>query len=70
MNRFRRTMTCSSMEGYTDEQSAWLKAVARYQQRTGRHYPTCPEVLRLARELGYRLVAEPGPLPVFGGRRK
>ena len=51
----------------TSEEIEFLLAVAGYQKRFGRRYPTWLEVLHILRCLGYRKVAEPvtieQPLP-------
>ncbi|MBN9121408.1 MAG: hypothetical protein J0I06_20030 [Planctomycetes bacterium] len=52
-----------------------MLAVAWYQKRFGRRYPTWTEVLNILRCLGYRKTAEPVPIgepapprPAPGGR--
>ena len=45
----------------TEDQTEFLLAVASYQKRFRRRYPTWLEVLHIARCLGYRKVAAPGP---------
>ncbi|VTU00678.1 Marine sediment metagenome DNA, contig: S01H1_S24652 OS=marine sediment metagenome GN=S01H1_60202 PE=4 SV=1 [Gemmataceae bacterium] len=40
----------------------FLLAVAAFQRRTGRRYPTWREVLHVAHCLGYRKIAEPTPI--------
>ena len=42
----------------TDDEIEFLLAVASYQKRFGRRYPTWLEVLNVLRCLGYRKVAE------------
>lgn len=39
---------------YTDEELEFLKAVERYRRETKRPYPTCTEILAIAKSLGYR----------------
>ncbi len=39
---------------YDAEEAAWLAAVAAYQARTGRKFPTFTELLILLKSLGYR----------------
>jgi hypothetical protein len=46
----------------TDDDTEFLRAIAAYQKRFGRRYPTWLEVLTVVRCLGYRKVAEPVPL--------
>ena len=41
----------------------FLKAMERYQRRSGRRYPTWREVLRVLRSLGYRKGPPPPPDP-------
>lgn len=50
---------------YTPEQVAFIRAMEAYQRINHRRFPHFTEVLEVARALGYRLVAEPGPLPRF-----
>ncbi len=40
----------------------------RYKRENRRPFPTWSEVLEVLRSLGYRRVAEPGPLP--GGKKE
>ena len=42
---------------YTDEEWAFIKAIAAYQKRWNRRYPSWREVLYVLRCLGYRKVA-------------
>lgn len=51
---------------YTDEALAFLKAMERYRRVCQRPFPTLREVLEVLHSLGYRKVAEPGPLPGCG----
>jgi hypothetical protein len=51
--------------GYTDEEVGFLKAVMAYQRVNRRRFPTYTEVLAVAKSLGYRRVADPGPLPRY-----
>lgn len=51
---------------YTDEETAWLKAVDRYRREAKRPFPTASELLQVAIALGYRKVEAPGPLPGVG----
>lgn len=56
MNRPRRSPAYesgSAGHSYTDEQAAWLRAVAAFHARH-RRYPTMPEALRMAKAMGYR----------------
>jgi hypothetical protein len=46
----------------TDDETEFLLAVASYQKRFGRRYPTWREVLNILRCLGYRKVAEAVPI--------
>ncbi len=52
---------------YSYEELTFLRAVDRYKSRHQRPNPTMPEILGVARALGYRRTAEPGPLPVYDG---
>jgi hypothetical protein len=46
----------------TDDETEFVLAVASYQKRFARRYPTWLEVLNVLRCLGYRKVAEPEPI--------
>jgi hypothetical protein len=46
----------------TADEWEFLLAVAAFQKRTGRRYPTWREVLHVAACLGYRKVADPVPV--------
>jgi hypothetical protein len=46
----------------TEDEIEFLLAVASYQKRFRRRYPTWLEVLNILRCLGYRKVAEPVPI--------
>jgi hypothetical protein len=46
----------------TADDNEFLLAIAAYQKRSGRRYPTWREVLHVLRSLGYRKVAEPVPV--------
>ena len=45
-----------------DDEVEFLLAIAAFQKRFGRRYPTWLEVLHIARCLGYRKVADPVPV--------
>ena len=47
---------------YTADEWEFIRAVAAYQKRFGRRYPTWREVLHVALCLGYRKVAAPVPI--------
>lgn len=46
----------------TEDETEFLLAVASYQKRFHRRYPTWLEVLNILRCLGYRKTADPVPL--------
>ena len=46
---------------YTDEEWAFIQAIAAYQKRWRRRYPSWREVLFIVKCLGYRKVAAPQP---------
>ena len=46
----------------TNDDTEFLFAIASFQKRFGRRYPTWLEILHIARCLGYRKVAEPVPI--------
>jgi len=48
---------------YTDEETAFMKAMERYKRENRRPFPTWTEVLEVLRSLGYRKVAEETELP-------
>jgi hypothetical protein len=45
----------------TDDEWEFMQAIAAYQKRWNRRYPSWREVLHVARCLGYRKVAAPQP---------
>ena len=47
---------------YTPEEWEFIRAVAQYQERFGRRFPSWREVLHIARCLGYRKVADAVPV--------
>ncbi|MBP3957982.1 hypothetical protein J8F10_22230 [Gemmata sp. G18] len=55
----------------TEDDTEFLLAIAAFQKRFGRRYPTWLEILYIARCLGYRKVADAvpieQPLPAKGG---
>jgi hypothetical protein len=51
---------------YSDDERAFLAAVEKYKREHNRPFPAFTEVLAVARSLGYRKVAAPGPLPGGG----
>jgi len=53
---------------YNDDETEFMKAMDRYKRENRRPFPTWSEVLEVLRSLGYRRVAEAGPLP--GGKRE
>jgi hypothetical protein len=53
---------------YNDDETEFMKAMDRYKRENRRPFPTWSEVLEVLRSLGYRRVAEPGPLP--GGKKE
>lgn len=53
----------SSTGDYTDEEREFLIAVDKYKRAAKRVFVTYSELLAVAKSLGYRRVAEAGPLP-------
>lgn len=51
---------------FTDEELAFLKAIAAYQKRWNRRFPTWREALHVLKCLGYRKVAAPIPFDTPG----
>src|SRR5689334_14566779 len=47
---------------YTADEWEFIRAVAAYQKRWNRRYPTWRELLHIAYSLGYRKVADPTPI--------
>ncbi len=54
---------------YNDEEIAFMKAMDQYKRDNRRPFPTWSEVLEVLHALGYRKVAEPGPLPGLSAAR-
>jgi hypothetical protein len=52
--------TVSARE-YDAEETAFLRAMADYQHRTGRKFPTWTEALAVLKSLGYRQGGDAGP---------
>jgi hypothetical protein len=50
---------------YNDEEIAFMKAMDQYKRDNRRPFPTWSEVLQVLLALGYRRVAERGPLPGY-----
>jgi hypothetical protein len=48
---------------YSDEETAFMKAMERYKRENRRPFPTWSEVLEVLRSLGYRKVADETDLP-------
>ena len=48
---------------YTDEENEFMQAIDRYKRENRRPFPTWSEVLEILLSLGYRKVADVGPLP-------
>jgi hypothetical protein len=48
---------------YNDDEILFMKAMDDYKRMNRRPFPTWSEVLEVLYALGYRKVAEPGPLP-------
>ena len=48
---------------FTADEWEFVAAVAAYQKRWGRRYPSWREAFHILRALGYRKVAPPTPLP-------
>ncbi len=61
----------SAEEGeMSNEQFEFLMAIDEYKQKNVRPFPTWTEVLEVIKALGYRKVAEPGPLAQFEKEKK
>ena len=48
---------------YDAQELEFLQAVDRYKREMHRPFLTCVEILDIARQLGWRKVEPPGPLP-------
>lgn len=64
----------TSEREYEEDELEFMRALDQYRRENCRQFPTCSEVLAVAKSLGYRCVAERGPLPEFklraSGRRR
>ena len=58
----------STFSTYDDDEAELIAAMARYQKANGRRFPSFSEVLAVAKSLGYRKVAEAGPVPRYVAR--
>lgn len=50
---------------YNSEEQDLIRAIDRYKRSQDRPFPTCGELLAILKSLGFRRVAEPGPLPTW-----
>lgn len=50
---------------YTDHEIEFMRAMDQYKRDNRRPFPTWSEVLQVLHALGYRLVADRGPLPGY-----
>lgn len=48
---------------YTGEEVEFMRTMDVYKRLSGRQFPTWTEVLEVLHSMGYRKIAEPGPLP-------
>jgi hypothetical protein len=62
-DRFTCTHGVNVGSAYSNDQLAFLQALDRYKRSNHRPHPSCCEVLAVVESLGWRRVAEPGPLP-------
>jgi hypothetical protein len=62
-DRYCHVSGVNSGSEYSDDQRAFLQALDRYKRSNHRPHPSCCEVLAVVESLGWRRVAEPGPLP-------
>lgn len=60
----RRNPTTSDPD-YTAQELQFMTRLDQYKRSEGRPFPTCSEVLAVLLSLGYRQVAEPGPIPTW-----
>ncbi len=49
--------------GYSEEERVFLNVMADYCKSRHRRFPKFTEVLAVLKSMGYRLVAEPEPIP-------
>ncbi|SIO17663.1 hypothetical protein SAMN05444166_2836 [Singulisphaera sp. GP187] len=52
--RRRRIDPTTFEKQYTDDEIEFMNAMQHFKMQSGRSYPTCGEVLKVANELGYR----------------
>jgi hypothetical protein len=50
----------AAQDVHSDDEAEFLRAMAAYQERTGRKFPTWSEALQVLKSLGYRKVDEDG----------
>lgn len=60
MRKPRPTMNTIAEE-YSDEEREFMMAMDRYKREKNRPYPTCKDILEVARKLGYRKTQEDQP---------
>ena len=52
------------LDALTPEELQFIKAIEKYKKSHGKHFLSWTEVLKVARAMGYRKVAEPHEIPV------
>lgn len=52
--RRRRVDPITFEKQYTDDELEFMNAMQRFKERTGKSFPTCAEVIKVAVSLGYR----------------
>src|SRR5262245_65202514 len=71
VERRRQVDPTTCERDYTGNEVEFMRAMDTYKRLSGRQFPTWSEVLEVIHAMGYRLVAEPTPLPGqpgFGNR--
>ena len=57
--------SCVKVNGRDPEKIAFEKVIKRHRKKTRKMFPTCPEVLQIAKSLGYRKILPPDKTPGF-----
>lgn len=63
VERRRQVDPTTCEKEYSDEEISFMRAMDQYKRDNRRPFPTWSEVLEVLSALGYRKVAEAGPLP-------
>ena len=58
------------LDALTPEELQFIKAIEKYKKEHNKHFLSWTEVLKVAKALGYRKVAEPHDIPVKTRQRQ